>query len=164
MSKGLHKLFKTVVKDISQYLPPLGESGSEISHFIPEPRNFYEVTKLSDDIQKPWLKATQNEIKNLITNQNFIVEYPKKGEPITPCMGVYKEKIQSDGILDKLKLRIVVRLDMQNKELVGYTWSSTASMRNLKIFLADAAKHKARVHQLYFIGNSCKKKLRIGYL
>ena len=36
MSKGLHKLFKTVVKEIFQYLPPLGESGSEVSHIIPE--------------------------------------------------------------------------------------------------------------------------------
>ena len=27
MCKGLHKVFKTVVKYISQYLPPLGESG-----------------------------------------------------------------------------------------------------------------------------------------
>ena len=27
MGKGLHKVFKTAVKEISQYLPPLGESG-----------------------------------------------------------------------------------------------------------------------------------------
>ena len=40
MGNGLHKIFKTFVKEISQDLPPLGESGSEISHFIPEPRNF----------------------------------------------------------------------------------------------------------------------------
>ena len=58
MGKGLHKFFKTIVKEISQYLPPLGESGSEISHFILEPINFAEVIKLSDDIKKPWLKAT----------------------------------------------------------------------------------------------------------
>ena len=58
-------------------------------------------------------------------------------------MDVYKAKIQSDGSLDKLKLRIVVRGDLQNKEMVGDTWSPTASMRNLKYFLADAAKHKA---------------------
>ena len=64
-------------------------------------------------------------------------------------MDVYKAKIQSDGILDKLKLRIVVRGDLQNKESVGDTWSPTASMRDLKYFLADATKHKARVHQLY---------------
>ena len=48
MGKVLYKVFKTVVKEISQYLPPLGESGSEVSHFIPEPRNFAEVTKFSD--------------------------------------------------------------------------------------------------------------------
>ena len=53
MGKVLHKLFKTVIKEISQDLPPLGESGSEVSHFIPEPRNFAEVTIFSDDIKKP---------------------------------------------------------------------------------------------------------------
>ena len=57
MGKGLHKVFSTFVKDISQEMTPLGESGSEVSHFIPEPRNFSEVTKLSDNIKKTWLKA-----------------------------------------------------------------------------------------------------------
>ena len=47
MGKGLHKVFKAVINEISQVLPILGESGSEISDFIPEPRNFAEVTKLS---------------------------------------------------------------------------------------------------------------------
>ena len=92
MGKVLHKLFKTVVKQISQDLP-LGESGLEVFHFIPEPRNFSDVTKFSNDIKKPWLKATQKEIKNLINNQNFLVENPKKGEPVTPCIDVYKDKI-----------------------------------------------------------------------
>ena len=67
-------------------------------------------------------------------------------------MDVYKAKIQSDGSLDKLKLRIVVRVYLQNKEMVGDTWSPTASMRTLRYFLADAAKHKAVFRQLYFIG------------
>ena len=56
-------------------------------------------------------------------------------------MDVYKAKIQSDGSLDKLKLRILVRGDFQNKEMVGDTWSPTASMKTLKYFLSDAAKH-----------------------
>ena len=51
MGKGLHKVFSKIVKAISQELTSLGESGSEVSHFIPEPRNFSEVTKLSDDIK-----------------------------------------------------------------------------------------------------------------
>ena len=59
MGKVSHKVFKTVVKDILKYLPPLGEYISEVSHFIPEPRKFAEVTKLSDVIKKHWLKAIQ---------------------------------------------------------------------------------------------------------
>ena len=35
MGKGLHKVFSTVVKEILQELTALGESGSEVSHFIP---------------------------------------------------------------------------------------------------------------------------------
>ena len=62
-------------------------------------------------------------------------------------MDVYKSKIQSDGSLDKLRLRILVRGDFQNKEMVGDTWSPIASMRTSKYYLADAAKHKARILQ-----------------
>ena len=71
---------------------------------------------------------------------------------MNPCMDIYKAKIQYDGSLGNLKLIIVVRGDLQNKDLIGYTWSPTSSMRNLKYFLADSVKHKARVHQLNFIG------------
>ena len=85
MGKVLHKVFKTVVKYISQELTPLGESGSEVSHFIPLPS------------------------------------------------------------LDKLKLRIVVRGYLQNKELVGDTWSPTASMGTLKYFLEDATKKNKKL-------------------
>ena len=87
MGKLIYKVFKNFVKDILQDLT-LGEYGSEISHFIPEPRNFAEVTKLSDNIKKPWLNATENYIKILINNRNFLVEDPNKGEPVTTCMYV----------------------------------------------------------------------------
>ena len=33
-------------------------------------------------------------------------------------------------------------------------------MRTLKYFLADATKHKARVHQLYFIGEFLQEKFK----
>ena len=47
ISRGLHKLFKALANEISQALPILGESDSEVSYFIPEPRYFTEVTRLS---------------------------------------------------------------------------------------------------------------------
>ena len=89
-------------------------------------------------MRKPWLKATLKEIKNLINNQSFRIEDQKEGEPVTPCMDVYKSNIQYDGSIDKSKLIIVVRGYLQNKEMVGDTWSPTASMRNYNYFLADA--------------------------
>ena len=100
------------------------------------------MTKLSDNIKEPWLKTTLKDIKNLIKNQTFLIEDQNEGEIVTPCMNVYKAKIQYYGSLDKLKLRILDRGDLQNKEMVGDTSSPTASMRDLKYFLADAAKHE----------------------
>ena len=44
--------------------------------------------------------------------------------------------------------------------MVGETWSPTASMRTLNYFPADAAKHKARVHQLDFIGEFLQAKAK----
>ena len=44
--------------------------------------------------------------------------------------------------------------------MVGDTWSPTASMRTLKYFLADAAKHKARAHQLDFSGAFLQAKVK----
>ena len=67
-------------------------------------------------------------------------------------MDLYKAKIQSDGSLDKLKFRILVRGDLHNKDLIGDTWSPIASMRTFKYFLEDAFKKKSMVHQLVFIG------------
>ena len=138
----------------------LGESESEVSHFFLEPRNFSEMTKLSDNIKKPWLKATLKEIKNTINNQTFLIEYQNEVDPVIQCMNVFREKIQSDESLDHLKLIIVVRGDLQHKELVGDNWSSIASMSTLKYFLEDATKHKARVHQLYFIGAFLQAKVK----
>ena len=141
-------------------MTPLGDSGSEVSQFFPEPINFAEVKKSSENIKKPWLKATLKEIKNLIKNQTFLIEDQNEGEPITPCMDMYKAKIQSAGSIDKLELRIVVRGDLQNKEMVGDTWSPTSSMRTLKSFLADAANLQPRVNQLDFIGSFLQAKVK----
>ena len=64
MGKGLHNLFKAVPNYISQALPILNKSGSEVSYFVTEPRNFSEVAILSEDMKKPWLIATLKEINN----------------------------------------------------------------------------------------------------
>ena len=70
------------------------------------------MTRLSDYIKKPWLKATLKDIKNVIKNQNFLVRELEKSNPVTPCMDMYKAENQYDVSLYKLKLIIVVRGDL----------------------------------------------------
>ena len=115
MGKGLHKLFKAVVNELQNAFPTLGESESEVSHFIVGSSNFSEVTSLPAYVKKAWLKLTLKEIKNLIKNHTFLMYDPDKLEIVTPCMDVYKANIQSDGSLENLKLRILVRGEFQNK-------------------------------------------------
>ena len=64
---------------------------------------------------------------------------------------MFIKKIQSDEILDKLRLRIVVIGYLNNKDLIGDTWSPKYSIRSLKLFLAGSVNHKAGVYQLDFI-------------
>ena len=70
MGKGLYKGFKIVVKDISQEMTPLVESGSEVSHFIPESRNFDEVEKLSDN-KKTLAKVNPERYKEYNKQSDF---------------------------------------------------------------------------------------------
>ena len=160
MGRRVQQLFHTAAAEIRKDKPDMGEPGSEVAPFIPEPRNFSEVCRLPAEVRKPWLRATHKEIKNLIYNSTFALEEPNPEEAVTPCMDVYKAKIQSDGTIDKLKLRIVVRGDLQNKYVMGETWSPTASLRTVKYFLADAARHKAKIKQLDFIGAFLQAKVK----
>ena len=86
-----------------------------------------------------------------MNNQTFIINHPNKGEPMTPCMDIYKANIQYYVSLDKLKLTIVVIEDLKNKEMVGNTFYPTASMRTLKYFLSYAYNNRSRLNRLDFI-------------
>ena len=59
---------------------------------------------MSDDIEKPCLKADPKDIKDPINNQTFLVADTKKGGPVPQCMDLYKAKVQSDGSIDKLNI------------------------------------------------------------
>jgi hypothetical protein len=89
----------------------------------------------------------------------FVLDTPKEGEPVIPTMDTNKVKIKSDGSLDKLKCRIVVRGDLQDTAMED-SWSPTAPFRALKMFLAGAARNKCRVYQLDFIGAFLQANVR----
>ena len=105
--KGLHKGFKAVVNELQNSLTNLRKYGSEVSHFITEPRNVSEYTRLTADIKNAWMKSTLKDTKNLIHNQTCLMDESEDIYPVPPCMDVYKTKHQSDESIDKIKLGII---------------------------------------------------------
>ena len=75
-----------------------------------------------------------------------------------------KQMFNMMEVLTKIKLRIEVRGYLQNKVLIGYTWSPIASKETLNYFMVDSSKHKEILHQLYLIEKYYRKTLRIEYL
>ena len=168
---GLHAMverdWSTVADDIDFAVACAADAtninlaGNEASKFYPPPSSIRQVMALKDpELKEAWLKAYKKEIKVLIDSGTFSIERPQPSEVIVPTMETNKVKLKSDGSLDKLKCRIVVRGDLQEKILNEDKWSPTASFRAMKMFLADAARLKVRVRQLDFIGAYLQSKAR----
>ena len=81
------------------------------------------------------------------------MDNPGKRYPVTLCMDVHKTRIQYYGSLEKLKLIIVFRGDLNNREIILDTWDPIESMRTLNYFLADAAKRKQKSTPIGFHWN-----------
>jgi len=134
--------------------------GADATVFEPAPSNLRAVLKIRDAIiREAWLRAYRRELKTLIESGTFRPETPLPDESSTPIMDLNVVKLRSDGTLDKLKNRLVVRGDLQ-KNLDEDKWSPTASFRALKLFLAHAARLKVRVRQLDFVGAFLQAKVR----
>jgi hypothetical protein len=111
-------------------------------------------------VKSAWLASVRKELKTLIEAHTFIFDSLWDGEVSIPIMEIFKVKILSDGSLDKLKCRMVLRRDLQIKLNMKDKWSPTASFRALKMFLAHAARLKVRVKQLDFVGAFLQAKTR----
>ena len=133
----------------------------EQTPFQPAPSNLRTIMAMQDmKVKAAWLKFFKKELKTLMESGTFSIEPMQAGDTCTPTMDDNRVKLQSDGSLDKLKTRIVVRGDLQTKSIVEDTYSPTASGRGLKMFLGHAARTQCRVRQLDFIGAYLQAKVR----
>ena len=48
-------------------------------------------------------------------------------------MEIFKVKVKSDGLLDKLKTQLVVHGNLQDKNITEDKWSPTASFRHMPV-------------------------------
>jgi hypothetical protein len=133
---------------------------ADANSWEPAPKTIREILRMKDGmVRQEWLNAIKKELKTLIKSGTFVQNTPKNGEISTPVMETIKVKVKSDGSLDKLKCRLVVRRDLQDKNITEDKWSPTASFCSLKMFLAHASRIKARVKQLDFVGVFLQAKM-----
>jgi hypothetical protein len=140
--------------------PLLPKNSSNALSWEPAPSTIRDVVKMPEGVVKQeWLKSVKKELKTLVDSNTFQEDTLHEGEVSTSVMEIFKVKIKSDGSLDKLKTRLVVRGDLQDKNITEDKWSPTASFRSLKMFLAHASRLKAWVKQLDFVGAFLQAKM-----
>jgi hypothetical protein len=145
---------------VEAHATPMPSTQNALS-WEPAPKTLREILKMPDGpVKAAWLQSVRKEFKTLVNNNTFILDSPGKGETVTPIMETCRVKILSNGTLDKLKTRIVVRGDLQFKTLLEDKWSPTVSFRALKMILAHASRTKAHVKQLDFVGAFLQARTR----
>jgi hypothetical protein len=127
----------------------------------PAPSSIRDTIKMPEGtVKSEWLCFIRKELKTLVNSRTFVTDNLQPGEVSTLIMEIFKVKVKSNGSLDKLKSRLVVRSDHQDKNITEDKWLPTASFRSLKMFLAHASRLKVRVKQLDFIGAFLQAKMR----
>ena len=126
--------------------------GADPSIFLPEPQSLKSINKLPPKSRDPWHVAARSEIKNLLSKGTFMHPTDYNGEKCLPVTAILKTKLRSDGMVDKLKVRIAIRGDLDKGAQDDDNSAPLASFRLLKVFLADAARHKKRAYHADFVG------------
>ena len=109
-----------------------------------EPQSFKEAMK--DDL---WRKYMQEEIIALENNGTWTMKDLPPGKRALGSQWVYRNKYDSNGLLDKHKSRLVV-LGNHQREGIYYTeaFAPVAKMVTVRTFLAIAASKHWELHQM----------------
>ena len=112
-----------------------------------EPNSFSDAMERHD--RQLWLKAMENEIASLNTNDVWdLVELPK-GRKVVGSKWVFKVKRDLDGNINRYKARLVARgFTQKYGEDYDQTFSPVVRFESFRTLLALAAKHDLRLHQM----------------
>jgi hypothetical protein len=118
--------------------PTRGDANS----WEPAPKPIREILSSPEGVvQDEWMKSIRKELKTLVDANTFsTTDSLLPGKTSTQVMETFKVTMKSDGSLDKLKTRLVVRGDIQDKNISEDKWSPTASFRALKMFFTHACR------------------------
>ena len=81
--------------------------------FEPAPEKWQEILTLPPHIQAVWKKGFKAEFQTLLREKAFEVDETSEDAPIIPVTAKMRVKILANGMLDKAKVRICLRGDLQ---------------------------------------------------
>ena len=126
--------------------------GSDPAPFHHLPRSVLQTPSMPPAVAKAWQKAFVKEFSGILVNrQTCKIEDPLPDDTVVPVMEVYRCKLDQDGMVDKLKCRIVFRGDLYDPADPQDSWNPHASFLALKIFLAECARLGIFPSQIDFV-------------
>ena len=150
-----HAVMATMDESISD-LP-----GSDPAPFLQLPRDIGDVESMPTAVANGWSKSFVKEVSGiLIQRQACKIEDPGPDDSVIPVMAVFRTKLDKDGLLDKLKTRVVFRGDLYEPKDPQDPWNPHASFLTLKLFLAFAAKNGTFPMQVDFLLAYLQAKMR----
>ena len=118
-----------------------------VASVIPEPQTVEEARSSSD--AQMWQQAMAEEMSNLYQNRTWELRELPSGRLAIKCEWIFKKKTQSDGTLDRLKARLVVK-GCSQQEGVDYeeTFAPVMKFATFRMLLSRAAMEDMEVHQV----------------
>jgi hypothetical protein len=90
---------------------------THIDPLLPTPDNRRQILSYPPHIMILWIKSFVKELKELIKKGTFVHENPYKDDPIIPVTAKYRVKLISEGLVEKQKSRIALRVDMKRETM-----------------------------------------------
>jgi hypothetical protein len=152
LSKDSKTMPKSLIDDfIESFGPSPGDPGTDPMPFLPEPKSLRGILKMPIHIRRAWIAAFVKEISGLYRLNSFKLGNPAPLDPVTPVMEVYKAKLDKNGLIDKLKCRVVFRGDLYDPLNPQDSWNPHANFLAVRFFLALCARYNMNPSQADFI-------------
>jgi hypothetical protein len=112
-----------------------------------DPTSFEEAMR--SDHSSKWLKAMEDEMKSMSTNKVWDLEIIPKGAKTIGCKWIYKTKYDSQGNVERFKVRLVAK-GFTQREGIDYneTFSPVSCKDSFRIIMALVAHYDLELHQM----------------